>query len=308
MGEVGGGDDVEDGITDGGEEEESEGEDHHETGEVIGFLDLGPEELDSEAAAFAVADLFFNPHSSVVERGDPVEREVEVGGEPPGFLLSSGPDADDPDGDRGVLAELDPSQVENLSGFEGDPGEETFSMLIFEGDVVDESDDEVMAFLLEEELEEADSSEAAVGEEEGGLAEGIEVLDQELEEVVFPGVLGAGDVIFPKRGGEDGEGALAGDDRGQEHAQGGMPLGPVEGDDQAIAGDGEGGEELSGELEVVDFGVVQAPVEAGEGTGELDVGLLEEVGGDLEGGGLLGLQDRGHGQGKNFWLVLRICG
>jgi hypothetical protein len=33
----------------------------------------------------------------------------------------------------------------------------------------------------------------------------------------------------------------------------------------------------------------------------LDVGLLEEVGGDLEGGGLLGLQDRGHGQRQNFF-------
>jgi hypothetical protein len=29
----------------------------------------------------------------------------------------------------------------------------------------------------------------------------------------------------------------------------------------------------------------------------LDMGLLDEVGGDLEGGGRLGLQDRGHGQG-----------
>ena len=297
MGEVGGGDDFEDGVSDGGEDEENEGEDHHEAGEVVGFLDLGPEELDSEAAAFAVADLLFDAHSPVVAGGDLVEREVEVGGEPPGFLLSFGPDADDANGDGGVLAEFDPSQVEGLSGVEGDGFEETFSVLIFEGDLIDEADDEVVAFLLEEELEEAHSSEAAVSEEEGGLSEGIEVLDQELEEVVFPGVLGAGDVIFPKRRGEDGEGALAGDDRGEEHAQRGMPLGPVESDDQGISGDAESGEELAGELKVVDFGAVQTPVEAGEGAGELDMGLLDEVGGDLEGGGRLGLQDRGHGQG-----------
>ena len=301
MGEVGGGDDFEDGISDDGEEEENEGEDHHEAGEVVGFLNLGPEELDSEAAAFAVADLFFDAHPPVVEGGDPVEREVEVGGEPPGFLLAFGPDSDDADSDRSILAEHDPAEIQRLSGPEFDRGEEARALLVREGNLIHDPDDEVVAFLLEEELEEADSSEAAVGEEEGGLSEGIEVLDQELEEVVFPGVLGAGDIIFPEGGGEDGEGALAGDDRGQEHAQGGMPLGPVEGDDQAIAGDGEGGEELSGELEVVDFGVVQAPVEAGEGTGELDVGLLEEVSGDLEGGGLPGLQDRGHGQRQNFF-------
>ena len=74
MGEVGGWDEVEDGVSDGGEKEESEGEDHHEAGEVIGFLDLGPEELDSEAAAFAIADLFFNGHAAVVEGGEAVER------------------------------------------------------------------------------------------------------------------------------------------------------------------------------------------------------------------------------------------
>jgi len=297
MREVGGGDDFEDGVTDGGEEEEGEGEDHHEAGEVIGFLDLGPEELDSEAAAFAVADLFFDAHSSVVAGGDSVDGEVEVGGEPPGFLLSFGPDADDANGDRGVLAELDPSQVEDLSGVEGDGLEETFSVLIFEEDFVDQADDEVVAFLLEEELEEADSSEAAVGEEGGGFSEGVEVLDQEFEEVVFPGVLGAGDFIFPEGDGEDGEGAFAGDNRGQEHAQGGMPLGPVEGDDQFLAGHAEAGQELAGEFEVVDSRVVQAPVEPGEGAGKMDVGLLEEAGGDLERGGLLGLQDRGHDQG-----------
>ena len=120
MGQIGGGDDAEDGAAEGGEDEEGEGEDQGEAGEVVGVLELGPEEFDPEAAAFGVADLLFDPHATVVEGGDSREADGEVGGQPPGFALSFGPDSDQADGDAAVLAELDPAQIPDLAGSEGD--------------------------------------------------------------------------------------------------------------------------------------------------------------------------------------------
>ena len=119
------------GMADGNQEHERQADEADETGERLWGGDLGPNQGEPEASALGITDLFFDGHAAIIERDQITQGVVAVGGQPPGFPASSGPDADNPDSDDGILAQLHPAEVDGLARLKATFPEQAFSRFIF---------------------------------------------------------------------------------------------------------------------------------------------------------------------------------
>ena len=81
-----------------------------------------------------------------------------------------------------------------------------------------------------------------------------------------------------------------------------MPFGPIDGDQEGTGKLSKKGEHLKSHLQVIQFGIMQEPVETGQGTVDLTPCRLRNKGGHRNGGGLSHPGDPLDDQGDRFAL------
>jgi hypothetical protein len=128
---------------------------------------LGPDEGKPEASAIGVTNLLFDGHAAIIERDQTAQGVVAVGGQPPGFPAASGPNADDPDSDDGILAQFHPAEVDGLTRLKATFSEQPSSRFIFQHRLVGRTDKEGVTGQFPKTLDEAGFSETSVSQERG---------------------------------------------------------------------------------------------------------------------------------------------
>jgi hypothetical protein len=126
-------------------------------------------------------------------------------------------------------------------------------------------------------------------------------VDQQLQERGLPQVLRAWDIDFGKGGRLDRDGAAADHRRRDQHAPVMMPFGPIQRDEHSLPAPEEL-QHLGRELLILDVGVAQQSVEAGQSTAELRPQLDGEMPGHGHGVGLGPLSHRGDHEGEGLLL------
>jgi len=114
--------------------------------------------------------------------------------------------------------------------------------------------------------------EAPIAEEHCGLADVAQRVNQQPEEGVLPRVLRPWDLRLVEDGHLDRDRPAAHHDGGHQHAQGVMPPGPVDGNQQTSACS-QHPEQWRGERVVADPGIAPEPLEPIEGTPQLNAEL-----------------------------------
>lgn len=140
------------GVTNGGEQQNGQADKQSEAGQCLRGFNLSPDQLQSEASALGISDLFLDGHATVIEGRQMGQRILQIGGKPPGFPLTFGPDANDPEANRSVLSEKDRSKVQGMAWLQATFFEKPLSFLKFHGNLIGNPDQERMFFLFLEQF------------------------------------------------------------------------------------------------------------------------------------------------------------
>jgi hypothetical protein len=168
--------------------------------------------------------------------------------------------------------------------------------------VVYEADDEGKAHFREQ-REPGDTAKASVTEDDGPKPDFPQNSAKDPQEGVFSSILGAGHLLAVECLGLHRDRTPVGNDRGDEHAHLVVPLGPIDGDEEALAqATAEEAEELSLDGEPIDVRIAKSPVETIESAIEADVGPEGELGGDVQGAGGAGFEDSREEPGESRLL------